>query len=71
MKEPGRFEHVDTLTTEQRDEMTQLRSQFASIENEIVMGLIDCRERSLALTALEEAAMWAMKAITHGRERPR
>jgi hypothetical protein len=34
----------------------------------VVDNAVNCRERSLALTKLEEAAMWANKAITHGKE---
>lgn len=38
-------------------------SDLARNYNEL---LPECRYKSLALTALEEASMWATKAVTHG-----
>lgn len=43
--------------------------KFADLEKYILEQFPACRERSIALTNLETAAMWATKALTHG-ERP-
>jgi hypothetical protein len=40
-----------------------LRGEIATIAAEINADVADSREKSLALTALEEALMWAGKAI--------
>ena len=42
-----------------------LRKLFTKVENEI-STFPPSRELSVALTKLEEAAMWANKAVTHG-----
>jgi hypothetical protein len=40
--------------------------KFAEIEQYMLREFPSCRERSVALTHLETAAMWATKALTHG-----
>ena len=50
---------------DQRERMLRLGTQFAFIAESILGQTPPSREQSLALTLLEEAAMWANKAITH------
>ena len=44
--------------------MAQLRTQFMDMVKYLDASIAECREKSLAFTALEEAAMWAMKALS-------
>jgi hypothetical protein len=46
--------------------MGSLRGEFTQIDAAMRVFTPQGRYQSLALTALEEAAMWAMKAISHG-----
>lgn len=48
---------------EQLDYQRQLREDIADIADNINQSVADSREKSLALTHLEEALMWAGKAI--------
>lgn len=41
----------------------RLRRMFLDLAHELNDGLPPCRETSLAFTALEEASMWAHKAV--------
>ena len=50
-------------TRDQLDYQADLRQDFADLSVRINEGVADSREKSLALTALEEALMWAGKAI--------
>lgn len=43
--------------------MEDVRSTFIGIEFVVDNTLVDSREKSLALTKLEEALMWAIKAL--------
>jgi hypothetical protein len=43
--------------------MTLLRETFQAIADRLDGSIPECREKSLAFTALEESAMWAMKAL--------
>jgi hypothetical protein len=61
------FDYVET-TSDDDEIMDDLRGKFSAIEAYILDSLPNCRQRSLALTKLEEAAMWANKAVTHGVE---
>jgi hypothetical protein len=56
------------VTDEQVLEMQRIRDAMHRAYTMIVDNAVNCRERSLALTKLEEASMWANKAITHGKE---
>lgn len=44
-------------------EMSGLRQRFMSLVTQLDLAVPECREKSLAFTALEESAMWAMKAL--------
>jgi len=52
-------------TPEQVAKMEMLRMDFKLLDAKLVECLPDSRHKSLALTALEEAAMWTNKAVTH------
>ena len=43
--------------------MAGLRGMFMATVSTLDAQIPECREKSLAFTALEEAAMWAMKAL--------
>ena len=45
----------------------QTRASFADLERRILHEIPENRERSLALTNLEQAAMWATKACLTGQ----
>lgn len=47
----------------QKARMQELRDAFQSLASLIEKNAPTCRERSLALTKLEEAATWANKAV--------
>lgn len=50
-------------TREQLEYQSELRDNFATLANDINHTVEDSREKSLAITHLEEALMWAGKAI--------
>ncbi|MFD5864364.1 hypothetical protein ACFWGP_05395 [Agromyces sp. NPDC127015] len=60
----------DTLMPdiETRDVIVEVRQQFQDFAHEVIVGTAPgSRERSLALTALEESMHWTNKAIArHG-----
>ena len=43
--------------------MTEMRVAFQALAGRLDTTIPACREKALAFTALEEAAMWAMKAL--------
>ncbi len=45
--------------------MKEIRSAFQTLEAEVECQCPSGRYKALAFTALEEAAMWANKAVTH------
>ena len=47
----------------QRDQARVIRANFADTYDQVCMAVHPSPERSLALTKLEEACMWAIKAI--------
>ena len=47
-----------------RDIMGELRLRFMDIARHLDRKIPECREKSLAFTALEEASMWVMKALS-------
>lgn len=46
-------------------DMEKIRAQCKYLASDILNSAPEGRERSLALTNLEQAAMWANKAISH------
>lgn len=61
-----RFGYVK-LTLGQKDDADDLREAFRVMEAVITTITPAGREQALALTKLEESAMWAVKAIAVGR----
>lgn len=53
------------LTENATARMNDLRGEFMRIDTALRTQTLQGRYQSLALTALEEAAMWAMKSISH------
>lgn len=49
---------------EQQEKITSTRNAFTDITEFVLENLSDSREKSLALTKIEEACMWAIKGIT-------
>lgn len=49
---------------EQQEKIANTRNSFTNVTEFILENLQDSREKSLALTKLEEACMWAIKGIT-------
>ena len=45
-------------------QMTELRRVYRRLVQHLDLYVPECREKSLAFTALEESAMWAMKALS-------
>ena len=45
--------------------MIELRKAYVTLHMQICVAMLDSREKSLALTELENSAMWAMKALSH------
>ena len=43
--------------------ITFFREEFSAMYNTIVANVVDSRQRSIALTKLEELAMWTIKAV--------
>ena len=43
--------------------MTRVRESFQALAGLLDGCIPECREKSLAFTALEESAMWGMKAL--------
>ena len=52
-----------TPSKEQIDRIETVRAQAKLAGEAIIEGCPDSRERSLALTHLEDAVMWAVKSI--------
>ena len=49
---------------ENQEKIANTRNAFTDITTYVLENLKDSREKSLALTKLEEACMWAIKGIT-------
>lgn len=59
---PHPFEY-QAPTAEHVEQIKQVREAMKEL-NDLILDLIPpCRERSLAITKLEESSMWANKAI--------
>ncbi|MBO5138662.1 MAG: hypothetical protein J6B89_03370 [Bacilli bacterium] len=48
----------------QQEKILNTRNAFTNVTEFVLENLEDGREKSLVLTKLEEACMWAIKAIT-------
>lgn len=55
------FEYVKP-TEQSINEITAVREKCNELHT-LILGLKNCRERSLAITKLEEVSMWANKGI--------
>lgn len=64
----GRFDQM-AMTARQLDVSQDVRHRCVEIEKALDK-VRECRSKSIALTKLEEAAMWANKAISHVGLRP-
>ena len=51
------------FTSEQKDKIEQLRKKEEELLEYIEKYCVSSREKSLAITKLEECAMWASKSI--------
>lgn len=51
-----------------QEKISNTRNAFTDVTEFILENLKDSREKSLALTKLEEACMWAIKGITRESE---
>ena len=49
---------------EQKEKIAKTRNAFTDVVAYILENMEDSREKSLVLTKLEEACMWAIKGIT-------
>ena len=58
------FQYVKP-TDEEVELMNQFREKFEELYNDIQDCVPESRNRSLALTKLEESAMWLNKGIVH------
>ncbi len=47
----------------QRNAMQAIRKGFETLEELMLLYIVPSRETSLAITNLEQAAMWAIKAV--------
>lgn len=50
--------------SEQKEKIKNTRSAFSKVTAFVLENIKDSREKSLTLTKLEEACMWAIKGIT-------
>ena len=48
----------------QKKKIEDTRNEFSNVVEFVLDNMKDSREKSLALTKLEEACMWAIKGIT-------
>lgn len=49
-----------------QDISEEIRATFEQIATNMFLNLASCRERDIVLTKLEEASMWAQKALVAG-----
>lgn len=65
MDKPTRFRpQYRQLSDMEKADIDDIKREAAMLEATIDAALTDCRERSIALTKLEEAVMWAVKGIS-------
>lgn len=53
----------------EQDISEEIRATFEQIVTNMFLNLPSCREREIVLTKLEEASMWAQKALVAGFRR--
>lgn len=63
----NRFDFHPASTEEKRNEHTSIRQSCKRLAYEINSSVPDSREKSLAITALEECMMWANAAIARNQ----
>lgn len=66
MSKPGPFDHTAVSETT-ASEMERVRGRFADLLALIENVVPTSREKSLAITNLEQAAMWANKGLSHNQ----
>lgn len=54
--------------SEQKEKIKNTRGAFSKVAAFVLENMKDSREKSLTLTKLEEACMWAIKGITRESE---
>ena len=54
--------------SEQKEKIKNTRSAFSKVTAFVLENMKDSREKSLTLTKLEEACMWAIKGITREKK---
>jgi hypothetical protein len=58
------FDYNNSPTPEMLEQIGKVRAASKALAD-VILLIPSNRERSLALTNLEQAAMWANKAVTH------
>lgn len=61
------YSHSCDVTT--AEAMTKLRGKFRGLFVDVGLCTAECREKSIALTKLEESLMWTMAALARPLER--
>jgi len=61
------FDYSESPTSAMLEHMQRVRAAAKDLAS-VILEIPNSRERSLALTNLEQAAMWANKSITHGTQ---
>lgn len=69
MAEEKKNPFVFIPATDASKEKIKTNLEKCSDLHDFLLSLPECRERSLAITKLEEAAMWANKAIAFTQDR--
>ncbi len=59
----NRFDFHPATTEEKRDDHTSVRQGCKRLADDLNKRLPDCREKSLAITHLEEAMFWGNAAL--------
>lgn len=59
------FDYVSNLSTESLVKIEDIRNGAKELAATILTNCPDSREKSLAMTNLEQAIMWANKAVSH------
>ena len=60
--------YAKTITTEKADRIDTIRQSFTQMYDYLDSVIPIGREKSLYVTKLEEACMWAVKAISEEKE---